>query len=59
MATAKTTTASTIRFKDAYNATYKQELLKELNLTNPHQVPKLEKIVLKKSFESFVLKSFI
>jgi large subunit ribosomal protein L5 len=46
MATAKTTTASTIRFKDAYNATYKQELLKELNLTNPHQVPKLEKIVL-------------
>jgi large subunit ribosomal protein L5 len=46
MATAKTTTASTIRFKNAYNATYKQELLKELNLTNPHQVPKLEKIVL-------------
>lgn len=46
MATSKTTTASTIRFKDAYNATYKQELLKELNLSNPHQVPKLEKIVL-------------
>ncbi len=47
MATAKTTaTASTTRFKDAYNSTYKQELLKELNLTNPHQVPKLEKIVI-------------
>lgn len=46
MATAKTTAASTTRFKDAYNSTYKQELLKELNLSNPHQVPKLEKIVI-------------
>lgn len=47
MATAKTTaTASTTRFKDAYNSTYKQELLKELKLDNPHQVPKLDKIVI-------------
>lgn len=47
MATAKTTaTTSTTRFKDAYNSTYKQELLKELKLDNPHQVPKLEKIVI-------------
>lgn len=47
MATAKTTaTASTTRFKDAYNSTYKQELLKELDLSNPHQVPKLDKIVI-------------
>lgn len=47
MATAKTAaTASTTRFKDAYNSTYKQELLKELKLSNPHQVPKLEKIVI-------------
>lgn len=47
MATAETTaTTSTTRFKDAYNSTYKQELLKELNLTNPHEVPKLEKIVI-------------
>ena len=46
MATAKTIAVSTTRFKDAYNATYKQELLKELALKNPNQVPKLEKIVL-------------
>lgn len=47
MATAKTTApASTTRFKDAYNSQYKQELLKELNLANPNQVPKLEKIVI-------------
>ena len=46
MATSKTVTVSTTRFKDAYNATYKQELLKELELKNPNQVPKLEKIVL-------------
>lgn len=47
MATAKSTaSASTVRFKDLYNSTYKQELLKELNLTNAHQVPKLEKIVI-------------
>lgn len=46
MATAKTkASASTTRFKDAYNSTYKQELLKELNLNNVHQVPKLDKIV--------------
>lgn len=42
----KTTTASTTRFKDAYNNQYKQELLTELKLTNPHQVPKLDKIVI-------------
>jgi len=46
MATPKTIAVSTTRFKDAYNATYKQELLKELALKNPNQVPKLEKIVL-------------
>jgi len=47
MATAKTTAAaSTTRFKDVYNSTYKQELLKELKLSNPHQVPKLDKIVI-------------
>jgi len=46
MATLKTIAVSTTRFKDAYNATYKQELLKELALKNPNQVPKLEKIVL-------------
>jgi len=46
MATSKTIAVSTTRFKDAYNATYKQELLKELALKNPNQVPKLEKIVL-------------
>lgn len=46
MATTKATTASTVRFKDAYNSTYKQELLKELNLANAQQVPKLSKIVI-------------
>jgi len=46
MATSKTVTASTARFKEAYNVTYKHELLKELSLKNPNQVPKLEKIVL-------------
>ena len=47
MATAKSTaTASTTRFKDAYNNQYKQELLKELGLANAHQVPKLDKIVI-------------
>lgn len=33
------------RLKQAYNATIKQDLLKELNLQNSNQVPKLEKIV--------------
>lgn len=42
----KTTATSTARFKDAYNNQYKQELAKELGLANPHQVPKLDKIVI-------------
>jgi large subunit ribosomal protein L5 len=45
MATPKAT-ASTVRLKDLYTKTYKNELLKELNLGNINQVPKLEKIVL-------------
>lgn len=34
------------RLKNLYNSTYAKELLKELELTNVHQVPKLEKITL-------------
>ncbi len=44
MAKAATTT-TTARMKQAYNSTYRAELLKDLGLKNPHQVPKLEKIV--------------
>lgn len=33
------------RFKHLYNTVYKQELVKELGLTNINQVPKLEKVV--------------
>jgi large subunit ribosomal protein L5 len=33
------------RLRVAYNGTFSKELLKELKLTNPHQVPKLEKII--------------
>ena len=39
----KTTTGS--RLKTAYNTQYKQEMFKELGLTNVHQVPGLEKII--------------
>jgi len=42
-ATAKPTGA---RLKQLYNATWAAELLKELDLKNKHEVPKLEKIVL-------------
>ena len=41
-----TKTASTVRFKDAYNNVYRKELQKELDLSNINQVPKLEKIVI-------------
>lgn len=34
------------RLKNLYNTAYAKELLKELELTNVHQVPKLEKITL-------------
>jgi len=40
------TAASTVRFLDAYNTTYKAELKKELNRPNVNNVPKLEKIVI-------------
>jgi large subunit ribosomal protein L5 len=45
MATA-TKTVTTARLRDEYNTKFASELKKELDLTNPHQVPKLEKIVL-------------
>jgi large subunit ribosomal protein L5 len=40
------TATTTTRFKDDYNNKYRAELLKELNLSNINQVPKLDKIVL-------------
>lgn len=49
---AKTTKSKAIaavdgaRLRVAYNTTIAAELQKELKLTNPHQVPKLEKIVI-------------
>ncbi|MBP7820500.1 50S ribosomal protein L5 [Candidatus Saccharibacteria bacterium] len=43
---ATNTTASTVRFLDDYNTTYKAELKKELNRPNVNNVPKLEKIVI-------------
>ncbi len=43
MATAEVTTA---RLKQLYNSQYAPELKKELGVTNAHQVPKLEKIVI-------------
>ena len=39
------TTPYIARLKDLYNKQYAAELQKELELTNPHQVPRLEKIV--------------
>lgn len=42
---AKTATPYVARLKSEYNSTYAAELQKELELTNPHQVPRLEKIV--------------
>src|ERR1700757_1772371 len=45
-ATAKTKTVDTgARLRIAYNASLAKDLLKELNLKNPHQAPKLQKIV--------------
>jgi large subunit ribosomal protein L5 len=43
--TAKTVT-TTARLREAYNTKFAAELLKELELANPHQVPRLEKITL-------------
>jgi large subunit ribosomal protein L5 len=43
MAATKTTTTS--RLKELYNKDYVKELIKELELTNAMQVPRLEKIV--------------
>jgi large subunit ribosomal protein L5 len=34
------------RLKDFYNATVRQRLMQQFGLTNPHQVPSLEKIVI-------------
>ena len=41
----KTATTYVARLKSEYNATYAKELQAELGLKNPHQVPRLEKIV--------------
>ena len=41
----KTATTYVARLKSEYNATYAKELQTELGLKNPHQVPRLEKIV--------------
>ncbi len=46
MATATKAPATTARLKQQYNAEISPALQKELKLANPHQVPKLEKIVL-------------
>lgn len=40
-----TKTASTVRLKDAYFSTYRSELMKEFNIKNVNDVPKLDKIV--------------
>lgn len=45
MATKTTTPASTARFSDLYLSQYRAELQKELELSNIHQVPRLQKIV--------------
>lgn len=46
MATKTTTAAYTPRLKEQYIKQISSELMKELELTNPMQLPKLEKIVL-------------
>jgi large subunit ribosomal protein L5 len=47
MATAtKAKPVTTARLREAYNSKYAVELKKELELGNPHQVPRLEKITL-------------
>ena len=45
MAKTETQTPYTARLKTAYNSSFAGELQKELELANPHQVPRLEKIV--------------
>lgn len=42
---AKTVVATAPRLKGLYRDTYVSELQKELELANPHQVPKLEKVI--------------
>jgi large subunit ribosomal protein L5 len=42
---AKGTTSTAARLKVLYNTEYAPQLVKELELKNPHQAPKLEKIV--------------
>ena len=42
---AKSATATAPRLKALYDTQYARELQAELELTNVHQVPKLEKIV--------------
>lgn len=44
--TAPKTVSVPVRLKDLYNTQYTKELKEELKLTNVHQLPKLEKIVL-------------
>lgn len=44
MADKKTTT--TARLREQYNSKFAAELKKELELTNPHQIPRLEKITI-------------
>ncbi len=44
-AKAKTSDAYVARLKSEYNSKFAAELQKELELKNPHQVPRLEKIV--------------
>jgi large subunit ribosomal protein L5 len=44
--TAKTKTTTTARLRELYKASIASELQKELELANPHQVPRLEKITL-------------
>ncbi len=46
MATKTTTVATGARLKSLYNDKYAAELLKELELANVHQVPKLQKITI-------------
>jgi large subunit ribosomal protein L5 len=46
MATATKQTATTVRLRSAYNEKIAAELKQELGLTNPHMVPKLEKITI-------------
>lgn len=46
MATKTATVSTQPRLKTLYTQTMVSELVKELNLSNPHQAPKLEKIVI-------------